>query len=84
MWLLFQPADERAPLRSYVKVVDPDEQEKAVCQAWHNGDLSTRDVRGHPTREGKRRALCCSAHASILFTSGNEQLVYMVTSRTIR
>jgi hypothetical protein len=31
VWLLFQPADESArPWQSYVKVVDPEEQEEAV------------------------------------------------------
>jgi hypothetical protein len=33
MWLFFQPADERArPWQSYVKVIDPEEQEKAVAR----------------------------------------------------
>ena len=33
MWLFFQPADERArPWQSYVKVVDPEEQEEAVAR----------------------------------------------------
>ena len=33
MWLFFQPADERArPLQSYIKVVDPEEQEEAVAR----------------------------------------------------
>src|SRR5262245_33048404 len=33
MWLFFQPADERArPWQSYVKVVDPDEQEEAIAR----------------------------------------------------
>jgi hypothetical protein len=33
MWLFFQLADERAcPQQSYVKVVDPEEQEEAVAR----------------------------------------------------
>jgi hypothetical protein len=33
IWLFFQPADERArPWQSYVKVVDPEEQEEAVAR----------------------------------------------------
>jgi hypothetical protein len=33
MWLFFQPADERTrPLQSYVKVIDPKEQEEAVAR----------------------------------------------------
>src|SRR5262249_6439862 len=33
MWLFFQPADERVrPWQSYVKVVDPEEQEEAVAR----------------------------------------------------
>ena len=33
MWLFFQPADERTrPWQSYVKVVDPEEQEEAVAR----------------------------------------------------
>ena len=33
MWLFFQPADESArPWQSYVKVVDPEEQEEAVSR----------------------------------------------------
>src|SRR5271163_2673241 len=33
MWLFFQPADERAcPWQSYVKVVDPEEQEETVAR----------------------------------------------------
>src|SRR5207237_10047829 len=39
MWLLFQPADERARrLQSCVKIVDPKEQEKAVARL---GDART-------------------------------------------
>ena len=33
MWLFFQPADKCArPWQSYVKVVDPEEQEEAVAR----------------------------------------------------
>jgi hypothetical protein len=33
MWLFFQPPDECArPWQSYVKVVDPEEQEEAVAR----------------------------------------------------
>jgi hypothetical protein len=33
MWLFFHPADERArPGQSYVKVVDPEEQEEAIAR----------------------------------------------------
>jgi hypothetical protein len=32
MRLFFQPADERAPWQSYVKVVEPEEQEEAVAR----------------------------------------------------
>ena len=33
VWLFFQKADERArPCQSYVEVVDPEEQEKAVAR----------------------------------------------------
>ena len=45
MRLFFQPADERArPWQSYVKVVDPEKQEKAVARLWRTSGTCQRGM----------------------------------------
>ena len=52
MWLFFQPADERArPWQSYVKVVDPEEQEEAVSRLGVGGACQRRMLVGTPLVE---------------------------------
>jgi hypothetical protein len=48
MWLFFQPADESPrPLQSYVKVVDPKEQEEAVARLGHLAGQACALASGH-------------------------------------
>src|SRR5512132_1005411 len=52
VWLFFQPADERArPWQSYVKVVDPEEQEQAVSRLGVLGACQRRMLVGAPLVE---------------------------------
>ncbi len=52
VWLFFQPADERArPWQSYVKVVDPEEQEQAVARLGVVGACQRRMLVGAPLVE---------------------------------
>ena len=52
VWLFFQPADERArPWQSYVKVVDPKEQEEAVSRLGAGWARQTRMLMGTPLVE---------------------------------
>src|SRR6516165_8747945 len=52
MWLFFQPADERArPWQSYVKVVDPEEQEEAVARLGVVGTCQRGMLVGSPLVE---------------------------------
>src|SRR6202163_3443446 len=49
MWLFSQPADERAPTwQSYVKVVDPEEQEEAVARLGVEGTCQRGMLMGTP------------------------------------
>src|SRR5262249_4204774 len=55
MWLFFQPADERArPWQSYVKVVDPEEQEEAVARLGVVGTCQRGMLVGTPLVETKQ------------------------------
>src|SRR3982074_2141425 len=52
VWLFFQPADESArPWQSYVKVVDPEEQEEAVSRLGVVGACQRRMLVGTPLVE---------------------------------
>ena len=52
MWLFFQPANESAcPWQSYVKVVDPEEQEEAVARLGVVGAYQRRMLVGTPLVE---------------------------------
>jgi DNA-directed RNA polymerase subunit N (RpoN/RPB10) len=52
VWLFFQPADESArPWQSYVKVVDPEEQEEAVSRLGVVGACQRRMLVGTPLME---------------------------------
>src|SRR5215475_5813908 len=52
VWLFFQPADESArPWQSYVKVVDPEEQEEAVSRLGVVGGCQRRMLVGTPRVE---------------------------------
>ena len=54
MWLFFQPADERAcPWQSYVKVVDPEEQEEAVARLGVVGTCQRGMLVGAPLVEAE-------------------------------
>jgi hypothetical protein len=49
MWLFFQPVDERArPWQSYVKIVDPEEQEEAVARLGAVGTCQGGMIVGTP------------------------------------
>src|SRR5215472_9391294 len=55
MWLFFQPADERArPWQSYVKVVDPEEQEEAVARLGVMGTCQGGMLVGTPLVQTKQ------------------------------
>jgi hypothetical protein len=52
VWLFFQPADERArPWQSYVKVVDPEEQEEPVARLGVVGTCQSGMLVGTPLVE---------------------------------
>src|ERR1700722_456757 len=55
MWLFFQPADESArPWQSYVKIIDPEEQEEAVARRGEMGARQRGMIVGAPLVETKQ------------------------------